>query len=536
MACVSLFTLLSREHMKLNSLPGQIQAILMPIYDRLRRWRDWLPYKPVPDLEPEASYGLIRFVQVLTGLVSLHRTICVLVPGLWYWESHEMTSLTLGWLLHGALSIFVALGMFGGIPCLLLAALHIPLSRETYVMNLGPMVLHGLLIALAFAGPPKPGMRWYLPDLNAAHKLHLVRWFMFACIAVNHLAAVMYHLNDNYWMEGKTVTALLTNPYMCKLGPMMQGFLLSWGETGERLMHVFSIASCYIQEAWQFLMLPLLASRWRWGVWFVKWQGWAFTLFSFALNISCLPAFEVAAWAFIFGAPFAKGWSLWGGGQEVRQIPASRAVIYTGYAFHAWLVLALVYALAHASEKMRIEFSKTAVFEKTQLIGLWAPDVFNRGDLRTADNWLIFSYQNEAGDSWDIPLNNLDGTRGWWCWSDVLYYGNSLRQRRGPTYVPHPYDYLGSMAPQYGGVFMAKLFQFHHRLEPRAANAVCTVTHYTSAASDLDVPLAQRYEVKSKPCMKLTFRDGKAVEVLIEHEKMQPFKDAVLGKDMKKLF
>lgn len=352
-------------------------------------------------------------------------------------------------------------------------------------------------------------------------------------IAANHFGAVLYHLDDSFWKEGKTVSFLLVNPYMCKVAIPLQN-LIQYGPFGaEAALNIFSKTACFIQSFWQLFMVPLVASRLKWCFWFVKWHGWVFIMFSFLLNISTLPAYELLAWIFIFGNPLSKENKFFSSADQVKHKFYSISVRLTTIILRLWILLAIIYSLAHISIHMRNWLSQKNIFEKTQLFGLWAPNVFNLNDLRLAENWLIFEYINKNGKIWTIPLDNKNGTRGWLCKSDLLYYGNSLRLRRGPLNVKHPYEFWGSIYPQSGGFFIIELLQFYHRFNPETGNSNLKIYHFFSPINDSYREKSSRFQISKNVCMSLEISEHKVTAVKIYDERLAPLKAAICGRNLK---
>jgi hypothetical protein len=480
---------------------------------------------PIP-FEKQAPLQLLRFIHIGLGAIILWRALSIALPGIWYWEVEER-----GWLLaacafYGLLGALLASGRLGSWPLLVLVCVHVPLSVVFRAMNLGPQMMQALMLALVVSGPSKG----FIPDFNTGRRLHLVRWALFLCVAVNHFSAAMMHGTDPYWTSGQTVHALMTNSYMFKSSLTVQNVLLWAPNFAPWLLSKVSCIGLILQVIWQMGMVPMALSRKPWLVAFVKWYGWFFILFSFGLSLSVLPVSECLLWLYLFGPPICPNWKGWSGPAPTFQpirAPLTRSLI-TG-----WCWASVLYAGLHILPASRGAMSQPAIWDVTRCFGLWAPNVFNEHDLRMGDCWLTFEAQSGSQARRMLPFNDTKGRRGWWLWSDILYYGNSLGQRRGVIGMD-PYEYFGDV--QGGGLAVLRLLQFDRRLHPEPADVVYTVTLNRSKASKVALPPDQRFKISRKPLLKITLHEGRVSTAELGSDKLKAMETALLGRDLAQIF
>jgi len=482
--------------------------------------------------ESQAPLALIRFAHIGLGLIILWRAVTIGLPGIWYWDDPQRVWLLLACVIYGVLALALILSRLGCWALVGLCLVHLPFTIAWKTMNLGPQIMQALIIALLVSGPALERQRpsWWLPDFNASRRLHLARWSLFLCIAVNHFSAAMFHGDDQFWSTGQTAHALMTNMYLCKAASLVQGLLLSWPTVGPSVIHIFSAIGLILQIIWQMGMIPMMWSNYRWAVFFAKWYGWFFVVFSFGLNISALPPAEVVAWAFLFGPPCFPKWRGWSGALPTHRGIRSRV---GELCLSGWRWAAVFYAFLHVLPASRASVSTPGFWDVTRYIGLWAPNVFNEDDLRMGDVWLVFEAKLPSGKVRQLPFNDSKGRRAWWHMSDLIYYGNSLGQRRGVLHTD-PFEYLGN--PQTGGAAVMRVLQFDRRLHAGEGDVTYTVKLHRSKASRLDLPSAERFKVNRKPFLEITLKDQRVANAVAGSEKVQPLRAALVGKDLADVF
>jgi len=127
-----------------------------------------------------------------------------------------------------------------------------------------------------------------------ANGLTMVNFVVFSLYAYISFAALSVHIQDEYWVHGLTVRAMLTNsyltPYFAFFRYLEKEYFL--------LVQYTSIAASVFQSVFQFIMVPLVF--FRLGLVFVKWWGMQFFIISLTcLSLSYLPHIEIALWVAI---------------------------------------------------------------------------------------------------------------------------------------------------------------------------------------------------------------------------------------------
>lgn len=476
----------------------------------------------------QAPLQLIRFCQLGLGLVILWRALSIALPGVWYWDAGERPWLLLACVIYGALGALLAAGRWSGYALLMLCLVHVPFSVAWKAMNLGPQLMQAFIIALLFSGT---GVRW-LPDLNAARRLHHARWALFLCVAVNHFSAAMFHGDDRYWASGQTIHALTTNLYMFKGAGVVQKLLLWSPDAGVWLMEWFSRIGIVFQLIWQFGMVPMMLSGNRWAMGYAKWYGWFFVVFSFGLNLSVLPLVEVVLWAYLFGPPCLANHRWWSG--PFPSPPSSKTSLRPALLLlSGWRWASVFYAVLHVFPGSRTAVSQPGFWDVSRCIGLWAPNVFNETDLRMGDCWVTIQARGPDGSTRMLPLNDRKGRRLWWHLSDILYYGNSLGQRRG-VIGRDPFEHFGN--PSAGGLPLLRLLQFDRRLHPGESEVVYELNLHRAKASKLELTPEQRFKVSTKPMLKLSVSSNRVVSAEAAQPSLEPLKASLLGRDLTRVF
>ena len=129
-------------------------------------------------------------------------------------------------------------------------------------------------------------------DKSAIKRAYFLTFLIYYAIS---FAALTYHLQDPFWLEGLTTKALLINSYLSK----HYLFFRQLDSYMPFLFSIFSISASIFQSIFQFLMLPLIFIKW--GKNFVVSWGFMFFLISlFFINLSYLPHIEIILWLLIF--------------------------------------------------------------------------------------------------------------------------------------------------------------------------------------------------------------------------------------------
>jgi|TARA_B110000046_G_C13015895_1_gene408723 predicted DCC family thiol-disulfide oxidoreductase YuxK len=132
--------------------------------------------------------------------------------------------------------------------------------------------------------------------LGSANEITITRAYFitFIIYAVISFAALTYHIQDGFWVQGITTKALLINSFLSK----HYSFFRIIEENIPYLLSALSILSSVFQSIFQFLMIPLI--YFILGRKFVLLYGLTFFLISlFFINLSYLPHVEIILWLMI---------------------------------------------------------------------------------------------------------------------------------------------------------------------------------------------------------------------------------------------
>ncbi len=265
--------------------------------------------------------------------------------------------------------------------------------------------------------------------------------FGFILYAVISFGALLFHVSDEYWLEGLTIKSLLTSSYLSKHYQFFR-----WLESSSPVLFgVFSITAGIIQSIFQFLMIPLIF--FKVGKRFVVIWGLSFALVSlFFINLSYLPHIELLFWLLIFFPvrSLSKKYS------TIRIGEYRKAFLNKFYSIYGLILILFILLwfpiLGNWIRASRVfKDSRISTFPKhfktgVEKVGLQIPDVFNKVDLSMGNNWMLL-YRMGNYQKWElVPITNLDGSRINYNGFDILnftnhntdflYFGSTLRYRR----------------------------------------------------------------------------------------------------------
>lgn len=142
------------------------------------------------------------------------------------------------------------------------------------------------------------GVVWineYAIKKNKPFPILLNKYLLFLFYGLLSFQALLFHLEDKFWLEGLTPRILFTSSYLCEYYKFFRFFEFYFP-------NIFWLSSKIItlfQTVFQFGMIPFIF--FGSGKIFVIVWGSIFSLMSlFFLQISILPALEVALWCFLF--------------------------------------------------------------------------------------------------------------------------------------------------------------------------------------------------------------------------------------------
>ncbi len=255
------------------------------------------------------------------------------------------------------------------------------------------------------------------PDAEQATRIYFLAFMAYAVIS---FSALFYHLNDEFWRQGRTVGIMLTDAYLSRFYETFRA-----GEVAApSLYRLFSALCVAGQSFFQATMFPLMF--FRWGRRFVVAWGLVFFIISLVcLQLSYLPYLELVLWLLIFASKRQQP------AADPAQYPAQRPSTVTAYT--ATIAMAFtVFLLTWFAPGGRV-WSGHAWDQPQRVLawgGLDAPQVFNEADLRMGERWPLIDRIDAAGIRERVPFNGVDGQRLTYHRNDLLYFGNSLRWRR----------------------------------------------------------------------------------------------------------
>ena len=240
---------------------------------------------------------------------------------------------------------------------------------------------------------------------------------------------MLNHVHDPYWIQGRTTEVMFINSYLSEF----YGLFRAWERVSPGSLRALSICVGCAQTLFQLAMIPLMLRGW--GAVYVRVWGWIFILGSLVdLQLTLLPFVEVVMWTTVF---VPATWLAWAGGKA--QAPASaagslqcggsryRAAAFTaGYGTLSLLFFTNALLGVAAGRSLPAWVADPVLF----YAGLVAPNVFNTMDLTMGDRWTVLT-RIDAERSELVPFDGPEGERLDYLRSDLLYFGNSLRWRRG---------------------------------------------------------------------------------------------------------
>jgi hypothetical protein len=128
------------------------------------------------------------------------------------------------------------------------------------------------------------------------------------------------------------------------------------------------------------------------------------------------------------------------------------------------------------------------------VLGFTAPDVFNIVDLRMGEQWWTARWRAPDGRTGTVPLNEPDGARGPYHTSDSLYFGNSIRWRRGTIGADLEAVNVEGTQPR---MLIDLVLRYHRRRHGGSEAWRYDVRFFRTRAADVTVDPPERYDVMS---------------------------------------
>jgi hypothetical protein len=449
----------------------------------------------------------LNLLRICVGLVVLFRTALIVDAARFYFVDPTTGVLPTVFVFWSIVELAL-LGMFTLGICTPLATLGLVTTYLTIfepLMNsftLATLILQPILICFLFANVgahfsvdqwlmrrtgsfSKALRRLYgLVGLPSVDTLTVLYSFLFLNFALLSLAAVLFHLDDSYWLAGQTVGVLLRDSYLSSQFAVFRTI----AEAAPGPWRLFSITGVVCQTIFQLFMIPLMFLKI--GRWFAVLWGLNFLLVSlFFLRLSYLPFVELAIWTLLF-LPRPKK-------KTAEPAPTPVSLLHTGYTAW-WLFVCFVFLLQTSVPGWgrvvdHIGFSswRPGLFLRSH--GLESPNVFNRTDLPMSEHWPMLYRVPDSGEPELVPFNGPAGERLAYHRYDELYFGNSLRWRRAmigqDIRSQHEPGRLG-----YGLVLRVLLFD--HRLQGFDAPVRYRVDVMETRASETALPHDERFEAR----------------------------------------
>ena len=127
--------------------------------------------------------------------------------------------------------------------------------------------------------------------------------------------------------------------------------------------------------------------------------------------------------------------------------------------------------------------------EARSLIGFLPPNVFNADDLKLSEHWWTATWTAPDGRSGQVPLNDVDGDRGIYHTSDVLYFANSLVWRR----VLIKTDPLVAIADRELRLLLDNALRYHRRRMGGRGPFRYVIRVYGNRSANVSLPPEKRY-------------------------------------------
>jgi len=282
-------------------------------------------FPAVDDVEKERSK--MDIFRIIAASIVFWRVAWIVYAGFYYYDSppwgpefHLLPQLRFGcWEL-----LLLLMLLFGFLTPAALVLLIYSYQRFDFLMNtatLGSSVL-GLVFLVLLAG--NAGMRYSVDGLlikrwpklipirfikllyqligtRTARQYRILYFVMFVSYSFMHLGAAMFHLHDQYWLEGRTMQVMFTNSDLSSHYQFFRAWDIYWPES----LHYLSWAGTRLQIFWQILMVPLC--YFKIGMYFVIGWGLQFFIWSIVcLQLSYLSHLEFVLWAIFFLRPYQR--------------------------------------------------------------------------------------------------------------------------------------------------------------------------------------------------------------------------------------
>jgi hypothetical protein len=460
----------------------------------MRFLRTTLDRNQLPRIDDtEAEARKIALLRIIVGLLLAWRSGMVAYDAVYYFDPTVVMGRRLpleaiaGWT-QCALACGLVIGIVPRTCAALLMLTHAAFSVWTGTYNLGPMLLVPMLGAIAVLDSGKLTVHGRVRRAPSAAEFRAAYGILFLAYAGWSFQAVLYHVRDPYWIQGRTTEVMFVNSYLSEF----YGVFRAWERASPGTLRALSMFVGSAQTLFQIAMIPLVFTRW--GTVFVRLWGWIFILGSvFDLQLTLLPFVEVVLWGMVFlpsrwfFAPRNSGKGSVSRPNGAGDLGAAAMVYTAGYG-----VLSLMF-FTNAILGSTIGGSLPPWIGHPVLYyaGLVAPNVFNTTDLTMGDRWAVLT-RIERGHATLVPFDGFEGERLAYLRSDLLYFGNSLGWRRGMIVAGDLAAYHQPGAPGYVHAYRVALYD--HRRRGNPAPETYRVTVFRNYAADrTGLAMAARY-------------------------------------------
>lgn len=442
--------------------------------------------------DAEAEARKVAVLRIVVGLLLAWRSGIVARDAVHYFDPTVIMGRPLaleamaGWMQCG-LAWGLVLGVAPRTCAALLMLTHPAFSVWTGTYNLGPMLLVPILGAMAVLDSGRLTVHTRVRRAPSPAEFRAAYLILFLAYAGWSFQAVLYHVRDPYWVQGRTTEVLFINSYLSEFYDVFR----AWERANPVSLRAWSMIVGSAQTLFQLAMIPLIFTRW--GTVFVRVWGWIFILGSvFHLQLTLLPFVEVVLWSMVFlpgrwfSAPAARA-GLACGADQPRELGRAALVYTAGYGLLSLMFFTNAILGFMTGGSLPLWIASPVLY----YAGLVAPNVFNTADLSMGDRWAVLTRSDREHASL-VPLDGFEGERLAYLRSDLLYFANSLRWRRGMIYAGDLVAYHTPGAPGYEYAYRVALYDHRRRgsLTPETY-AVRIFRNY--AAERRDLAMVSRY-------------------------------------------
>jgi hypothetical protein len=275
--------------------------------------------------------------------------------------------------------------------------------------------------------------------------LHLYAFFTYA---ISSFCAQLFHLEDQTWLEGKTLQEMLTSSYICRFHSPFVFIEDRW----PLVLYGFSLIGVIGQSIFQ-LSIPFALFSSRIRAYTIIW-GWVFIISCLIfIQLSYLPLIEVILWISLFHGKsgFSVKTNLF---KKLKHhiYKYKLSTIISGLLVGSFLFFNFDIPKIGIVAK-RLGIASPISITQYAFFGLEIPGVFNETDLKMSDHWMtLYRYKKPIlkGESLShlknldiqiskdielVPITKPSGEKDYYQQSDLLYFGNTLKYRRFLNYM-----------------------------------------------------------------------------------------------------